>query len=646
MAEAETAAPPQDGRTAGDRPAVGDRPGPKDLLARARAAAAQGENALAVSLIGRMSDAGDELPHWINAAQVLGGLGTGWARRTQKVAVVGSHTTGHLASILPVALARHRIATEIYQSPYGQYEQEIIDPSSGLYGFAPDVIVLLIDERDLRLPAISTDPDADLAAEADRWSTLWSTLRTRTAATVVQATFVPRTDDGLGHVALATPGSRRQLVRALNLELGRRLPGGVHLLDAEAMAAAVGITRWDDARYWFLAKQSVGLGALPTLARGLGQVIAAASGLSSKVVAVDLDNTMWGGVIGEDGMAGIVLGNGASGEAFQAFQEQLLALRRRGVLLAVVSKNNDADAREPFLRHPDMRISLDDLVAFRAGWDDKSAVIRQLAEDLSLGLDSFVFVDDNPFEREAVRAALPQVEVVELPADPTGYPAALSHHPSLEPGSLTAEDTERTRQYQALARAGQDRAAAATPEEFLAGLAMEATFEPIDETSLARVVQLIGKTNQFTLTARRHSEAAVREMLARPGALGLTMRLRDRYVDHGLVGALIAVPDPERARTLRVDTWLMSCRVLGRGAEVTSMAVLTDLARRQGLETVVGEHVATGRNEPALPAYRRSGFTHLATDGESTTWTFALATDTVPDPGHIRTHTDRLLTSR
>jgi FkbH-like protein len=606
---------------------------PQSLLARAREAAP----AEAAKLLGRMSDLSNELPHWLSAARVLPAAGDakpGWARRYLRIAVVGSHTTGQLVSILPVALARHGVAASVYESPYGQYEQEILDPSSGLYAFAPDVVLLLIDERELRLPAISEDPARDLAAETSRWTSLWAVLRERAGATILQTTFVPRTDDGLGHVALATPGSRRQLVRALNLQLGQQLPGGVQLIDAEQLAAAIGTDRWTDARYWFLAKQSVGLAALPALARQLGSVIAATAGLSSKVVVLDLDNTLWGGVIGEDGLAGIVLGNGPSGEAFQAFQESLLALRRRGVLLAVVSKNNDADAREPFLKHPDMRLGLDDLVAFRASWDDKAAVIRQLAEDLSLGLDAFVFVDDNPFEREAVRAALPEVEVLDLPADPTGYPAALARHPSLEPAALTAEDAARTRQYQALAEAGAARAAAATPEEYLAGLEMTATFEPVDETTLARVVQLIGKTNQFTLTARRHGEAAVQAMLDQPGAIALTMRLSDRYVDHGLVGVVIAVPAAEN--TLRVDTWLMSCRVLGRGAEVTTMAVLTDAARRQGYTTVLGEHIATGRNEPARSAYERSGFTAGGVEGDSSTWTFDLTADTVPDPGHIK----------
>ena len=610
-----------------------------ELLDQARAAATAGDHAGLARTVGRIGESSDELPVWLTAARLLAraDLG-GWARRRLRVAVVGSHTTDHLTGLLPVAMVRHRIAIETYQAPYGQYEQEILDPESGLYGFAPDLVLLLIDERELRLPAIGADPGADLAAEVDRWRSLWAALRDRTGAVIVQATFVPRGDDSLGHLALSTPGSRRRQVRRLNLELGDQLPGDVHLVDAELIAASVGTARWQDDRFWFLAKQAVGLGALPALGRELARVTAAAVGLTRKVVVLDLDNTLWGGVIGEDGLAGIVIGNGARGEAYQAFQAHLLLLRRRGLLLAVVSKNNEAEAREPFERHPDMRLSLSDFVAFRASWDDKSAVIRQLAEDLSLGLDAFVFVDDNPFEREAVRQALPEVDVLDLPAEVTGYPAALARLATLEPGRLSAEDGTRTEQYQGLARAADARSAAATGEEFLAGLQMQADLAPVNETSLPRVVQLIGKTNQFNLTGRRHSAAAVQELTERAGGLHLTLRLRDRFVDHGLVGVVLAEPD---GRDLRVDTWLMSCRVLGRGVEIATMSAVTEAARALGFTRVIGEHIATDRNEPARDAYGRSGFTVDAVDTADpadparTTWVFDLTSDAVPDPGHV-----------
>jgi FkbH-like protein len=606
-----------------------------DHLAEITAAAARRDDAAIASAVGQIAATSSDLATWIRAAGLLTGADPRqWARRRLRVAVLASHTSGHLTAVLPVAMARHGIAVETYEAPYGQYEQEILDPGSGLYTFGPDLVLLLIDERDVRFPSVSPAPRADLSMETERWRSLWSLLRERTGAVLVQSTFVPRNDDVLGHLALSTAGSRRRQLRALNLELGDNLPTGVHLLDAELLAASVGSSRWSDDRYWFLAKQAIGLGAVTALSRELARITAAAVGLTRKVIAVDLDNTLWGGVIGEDGLAGIVLGNGSRGEAFQAFQDHLLALRERGVLLAVVSKNNDADAREPFLHHPDMRLALSDFVAFRASWDDKSSALRQLAEDLSLGLDAFVFIDDNPFERDAVRRTLPDVDVVDLPEDVTGYPATLARHPSLEPGVLTAEDTSRTSQYQALAKTAESRKATSTPEEFLAGLKMHATFAAVGEASLPRVVQLLGKTNQFNLTGRRHSEPAVRELIDRDGAVHLTLRMQDRFSDHGLVGVLLAVPE---GRDLRVDTWLMSCRVLGRGVEIATMSVLTKIARSHGYARVIGEFVASGRNQPARDVYERCGFSARTTDDARSMWSFDLDRDTVPDPGHITT---------
>jgi FkbH-like protein len=604
-------------------------------LQAGRSAAKAADIASLVRALAQVADLADDLPTWISAAGLLrnassNASSSNWARREIRLAVAGSHTTSHLAALLPVALARHGIATEIHEAPYGQYEQQIRDPQSALTSFAPDVVLLLIDERDVRFPQISPDPRAELAAETQRWTSLWSALREHTGATIIQTTFVPRADDVLGHLALTTPGSRRRMIRALNLDLGDLATGDVHLVDAEQLASAVGSRVWSDDKYWFVAKQSFGLGAIPALARELAAVTAAALGLTRKVLVLDLDNTLWGGVIGEDGLSGIELGGGARGEAYQAVQEHALALRRRGVLLTVVSKN--AEARAAFLSHPDMRLSLDDLVAFRASWDDKAAVIRQLAQDLSLGLDAFVFMDDNPFEREAVREALPEVEVVDLPDDATGYLAALARHPGLEPGILTQEDAGRTAQYQALAQASQSRAAATTPQEYLAGLSMEAVFTPVDDVSLPRVVQLIGKTNQFNLTARRHRQAEVEALTGQDRAVHLTLRMRDRYADHGLVGVVLAVPDGE---DLRVDTWLMSCRVLGRGAEVVTMRAIAEVAHAKGFRRIVGEHVATGRNEPAREAYPRCGFTALSQDDDVTVYALDLQHDTVPDPGII-----------
>jgi HAD superfamily phosphatase (TIGR01681 family) len=302
-----------------------------------------------------------------------------------------------------------------------------------------------------------------------------------------------------------------------------------------------------DEGYWFASKHAVGLGALPALARETAGVLAAALGRTRKVLVVDLDKTLWGGVIGEDGLEGIVLGKGPEGEAFQAFQEHLLGLRRRGVLLAVVSKNNDADAPRPFLEHPDMRLRLDDVAVFLAPWEDKSTQIRRLAEQLSLGLDAFVFVfvfvDDNPVERGG-RPPGPARRRGRPPAARTGgVRRGAGHPPGAGAGSPDGGGRRADRAVPGAGVGARARERGPSREQFLRGLEMVATFEPVGGANLQRVVQLIGKTNQFNLTGRRHGAPEVTALLDQPGAIGLGLRLRDRFGDRGLVGLVLARPD-------------------------------------------------------------------------------------------------------
>ncbi|NIZ92255.1 HAD-IIIC family phosphatase [Kineococcus rubinsiae] len=613
------------------RGATWDTAAPPELLRRAGELAEQ-DPAAAVRLLGALTGATTELPPWLAGARLVAGLPAGsWARRTVRLAVLGSHTTGHLVPLLRLAAAAHGIALDLYEAPYGQYQLEVLDPQSPLHAFRPEVVLLAVDQREARFPAHSATPAQDLEAEAARWRSLWSALRDDLGALVLQTTFVPPVDDEFGSFAVALPGARRRQLRALNLALGDDLPPGVHLVDAEAVAATAGARTYADERYWFLSKHAVGLGALPLLARAVTQVLAAAVGLQRKVVVCDLDGTLWGGVVGEDGVGGVLVGDGPAGEAFQAFQEHLRRLQQRGVLLAVVSKNNDADARAPFEQRPEMRLGLEHFAAFLATWEPKADQIARLAGELGLGLDSFVFVDDNPVEREQVRRALPEVGVVALPADPAGFVRALAEFPGMETASLTEEDARRTSSYRARAEVARARDGAGSREEFLAGLEMVLTVEPVGEDNLRRVVQLIGKTNQFNLTTRRHTEAAVRELAARPGAVAQALRLRDAHADHGLIGVLLAVPEES---DLVVDTWLMSCRVLGRGLEGPALAGLLEAARRDGRRRLVGVHVPSGRNEPAARAFADAGFVpDGAADADgSTRWVHQVSGDPLPGP--------------
>ncbi|WP_261559970.1 HAD-IIIC family phosphatase [Frankia tisae] len=605
-------APPPDGRVAELTALAAASEIPTAALCRDLAVAHEraGDPAGAVRWALALTDTDGDLGTWSAAAGVLRRClpAAGPLPRSARVAVLGSYTTSQFAALLPLAAARAGVAVEIYECGYGQYRQEILDPGSGLYSFAPDVVVLAVHAGEAALPAVADEPDVAVAAEVRRWTSLWETIRARCGARVVQHTFAVPGEIALGHLALRTGGARPTLLARVNAELGRAAGDGIGLVDCERLAAGVGKRAWFDARYWHRSKQAVSLAQVPLLARHTAAVIGAQLGVSRKCLVLDLDNTLWGGVLGEEGLAGIALGDGPVGEAFAAFQDYVVELKNRGVVLAVCSKNNDADAKEAFERHPAMRLRLRDIASFSACWDDKPTQLRRIAADLGLGLDSLVFVDDNPAEREAVRQLVGEVDVLALPADPHGYVRALADYPFFETTALTAEDTARTATYRARAELAAAQAAAPSLAEFHRGLDMTATVVGLDELTLPRVAQLVGKTNQFNLTGRRRGADEIARLAADPATAVLCVRLADRFADHGLVAVVIAV---EAGDALAVDTWLMSCRVIGRTLEDEVAGLILAEARRRGLARVVGEYRPTAKNALVADLYERLGFTRV-----------------------------------
>src|SRR5690606_25928420 len=339
------------------------------------------------------------------------------------------------------------------ESHYGQYQQDIIDPNSGLYAFKPNFVILAVHNGEVRLPAYTEDHEKAVEAEVARWTQLWRTVQERSGARGIQHNFVLDTDVPMGHLGSRLPGSRYMMTQKLNQRLGEAAGANVSIVDCERLAGTIGKNRWFDPKYWHLSKQAVSLDALPLLAKHTAAVLAADLGLSKKCLVLDLDNTLWGGIIGEDGLAGIKLGQGSPiGEAYVAFQEYILELKRKGVILAVNSKNNDADAREVFEKHPEMRIKLDDISMFVANWEPKPQNIQRIAQTLNIGIDSLVFVDDNPAERQAMRQFQPEVDVIVLPTDPSQYVRALSNYLLFETSSFTKEDAARAEQYRARAQ--------------------------------------------------------------------------------------------------------------------------------------------------------------------------------------------------
>ena len=338
------------------------------------------------------------------------------------------------------------------------------------------------------------------------------------------------------------------------------------------------------------------------------RLIAARRGLSSKCLVLDLDNTLWGGVIGDDGMAGIVIGQGSAlGEAFVAFQHYARDLSRRGVILAVSSKNDDANAREPFENHPEMTLRMDDIACFAANWSDKASNIRSIASRLNIGLDSLVFVDDNPFERNLVRRELPMVAVPEVGDDPAYFARILADAGYFEGLAVTADDRLRHESYRGNIQRESLREASTDLPAYLRSLQMRLVWRRFDRLGLSRIVQLMNKTNQFNLTTRRVTEDEIRARTNDPRALGLQLRLTDRFGDNGII-AIVSGHLVEGGADFTIDDWLMSCRVLGRQVEQATLNLLAAQARQLGAGRLVGDYIPTAKNEMVRDHYTRLGF--------------------------------------
>ena len=569
-------------------------------------------------------DAGDDFSAWQTGSGLAQRLIMNHqpvVHRSVKVALVGSYTTTQFTQVLQLATARLGIALEIYESPYGQYRQEILDHNSRMYTFAPDFLILAVHEGELVLPTYSASPQEDVDTELQRWTMLWEQIAAHSKTRVVQYNFVTPCESPMGHLGARLPGSRYMMTQTLNSRLGEHAGNTVSIVDCERLSALYGKQRWFDPRYWHLAKQAVALGALPLLARHTAAVISADLGLSRKCLVLDLDNTLWGGVIGEDGLAGIKLGQGIEGEAFIAFQEYLLKLKQKGIILTVCSKNNESDAREPFEKHPDMRIRLDDLALFVVNWESKPDNLRLISKALNIGLDSMVFLDDSPVERAAVRQFVPEVDVIQLPPDPTQYTRTLSQYLLFETSWFTPEDALRTQQYRERAQVMELETGTTSIEDFYRNLQMQAVVEPFNEFHLPRIAQLIGKTNQFNLTTRRHGVPVLQGFMQDSNCVHFFLRLCDRFSDHGLVSLMIAF---HRGDGLEIDTWLMSCRVISRTVEATMLEYLCGRARQLDCKFIRGTYIPTTKNLMAKDVFRTFGFDLVQQNGEVSVWQYDL----------------------
>jgi FkbH-like protein len=550
--------------------------------------------------------------------------------RRVRLGIVSSSTTSFMVPLIRALCFRDGLGVDIHEGLYGAFRQEILDARSGLARFEPDVLVVATHWRDLNLPPVVDDEAAAVDRVFDEYRGLWQAASDRLACHVIQHAFDLPPTDSYGLLAQRVPGSRRRVIDRVNLRFESAAPAFVSILDTARIVARVGADAWADARLWQASRQHPGTAALPALAEEQMAHVRAVLGIAKKVVVCDLDNTLWGGVIGEDGLEGIQLGHAAGG-GYVELQQYLRELKDRGVLLAVCSKNNPDDARLPFESHPSMVLRLDDFAAFVANWDDKVTNLRRIADTLRLGLDSFVVLDDNPLERAWIRSELPEVAVVELGPTAASYVRDLDGGRYFESLTWSAEDRIRTEQYRRESAVAGARAAASSLDDFLRGLDMRGTCAAVSRENIERVVQLTNKTNQFNLTTRRYTRPAVERMIAEPLGWQGVFSLTDRYGDHGIIGLIFCTPADDPSAWM-VDTWLMSCRVLGRQFEEFMADAMVRAARERGVRMIYGEYRPTPKNGLVADLYPRLGFanagevdggTRYALDAASVTASFA-----------------------
>ena len=541
------------------------------------------------------------------------------ASQPVRLAMLGSSTLSQLVAAVRVAGLRRGLWVDVWEAPYGQYRQALASDAAAR--FNPTATLLALDARHLTagLPADAGWADADRAFDRAmaNVTTCWREARARGDAVVLQQTVLPVLPSLLGENEFRLPGSRARLLARINSALPAAADAhGVHLVSVHAHAAQSGVREWHDPVLWLRAKQEVSPAAAPAYGDLVCRVLAATQGWVRKALVLDLDNTLWGGVVGDDGVEGLELGQGsAEGEAFAAVQDYARRLSARGVVLAVCSKNDEAIALNAFENHPEMVLRRSDVTSFVANWDDKATNLRRIARELNLGLDALVFLDDNPFERELVREALPEVAVPEIPNDdPALVPQMLADAGYFEALALTAEDAERTAQYQSnRARASAEGETTDLPS-YLRGLDMRLVWRPFDEAGLSRIVQLVNKTNQFNLTTLRTTAEQSRRLMDDPAVAALQFRLLDRFGDNGMIGVVVLRREADAGR---IETWLMSCRVLGRGVEEAMLVVVADAARALGCRRLLGEYRPSAKNAMVAGLYSRLGFSPLQDRGAS-----------------------------
>ncbi len=531
-----------------------------------------------------------------------------------RLAVLGNCSTQLFSQAIEGCAKLCGLNLSVYDADYDQIDIQLLDRGSALWEFDPDeVLIWLCTERlyeeFLDSPAAGRVDFAERCVE--KLESYWSQVSAHSKARIIQPNFPEIDDRALGQYSLKVESTFIYQLRRLNalLQSAARKNDRVFPVDFLSVQIRMGTEAFYSPKLYFGSKMPASFQALPELARSVVDVIAAMSGRIKKCVILDLDNTLWGGIIGDDGMAGIEIGDLGKGHVYSDLQRWLRELKEYGVILCVCSKNNEEIAKEPFEKHEDMILRLSDFALFVANWDDKASNIKLIQETLNIGMDSIVFLDDNPFERNLVKQRFPDIEAPDLPEDPSLWLRFLQSGNYFETASYAAETNDRTKLYQAEFERKKLESSFDSIDDYLASLQMEGEAKAFEPSKYPRIAQLTQRSNQFNLRTVRYTEDEIRSIAEDLGYLTLYFTLKDRFGEHGLVSVVILKKlDTE---TLFVDTWLMSCRVLKRSMEEFVVNEIVETAKKNAFKTITAEYLPTPKNMMVRDIYRTMGFEEL-----------------------------------
>jgi FkbH-like protein len=558
-----------------------------------------------------------------------------------RVAFLRSMTVEPIVPILRAAALVSGIDATVHVGEFNSYPQEILDSNSALYSFNPDVAVLAVQTRDIA-PEIweqypeSSEPatQAVVARLLNSFATWVRVFRERTnASLIIHNLEKPVASQGV--LETQRPNGQLTAIDQINAGLRAMAAGhrGVYILDYDALVAQHGSLRWHDEAKWLTMRMPFATDSLLPMANAWLKFLHPIAGVVCKVLVLDLDNTLWGGVLGEDGMDGIKIGIEYPGANYRSFQRAILDLYYRGVLLAVCSKNNPDEAMAALQNHPGMLLRPGHFAAFRINWQNKAQNIRELAAELNLGIDSFAFFDDNPVERELIRSEIPEVKVIAVPDQAQKYAQTLREFPHFQRLSLSDEDQRKTQQYHEQNKRTELAQSAGSLEDFFRSLDQEVVIARVTSESLARVAQLTQKTNQYNVTTRRYTEQQIQEFLSRPEYGVYSVQVKDRFGDNGIVGVLVTHTAGD---ICEIDTFLLSCRVIGRTIETAMLGFLTDASKADGASILQGWFLPTKKNAPVRELYPAHKFQPVTSQDGATLWSLNLEQTQIPFPEWIR----------